>query len=134
MLYTIFTDGASRGNPGPAAIGAIVYDTKKKVIFELSECIGKATNNVAEYTALIKALECCNTLHDFTQVKIYLDSQLVVRQLQGSYRVKEEHLKNLHSKVVQLLLEKRVSCEFVHVMREKNKIADALANKALDAC
>ena len=126
----ICTDGAARGNPGPAAIGATIKDEHGRLIAHISRRIGTTTNNQAEYRAIITALEKTIEL-GATHVVINSDSELVVRQLNGSYRVKKAHLKPLHQKVKQL----QSSLEeftITHIPREQNKEADRLANKALD--
>ncbi len=125
----IFIDGACRGNPGPAAIG-VVITRDDKTIAEISRCIGEATNNRAEYLAMIDALQEAITLHA-KHVRISTDSELVYRQLTGVYRIKDEQLKAYFAQVLQLKsgLE---HLELRHVPREQNKAADKLANKALD--
>ncbi len=127
---TIYTDGACRGNPGPAGIGALILDDKGQAVAELSGFLGNATNNIAEYTALIKALEKALSL-SISEVEIFTDSQLLVKQVLGEYKVKNEILKNLYQRVKQL--EKQFD-RFVinHVPREKNKFADRLANRGID--
>ena len=132
---TIFTDGGARGNPGPAGIGAVVYDEKDNEMSTLSEAIGEGTNNVAEYTAIVRALQHVATLVDDTKaikVTLKLDSQLAERQLNGAYKVKDETLKGLYAEVKELVGE-YASVEFIHVKRELNKVADKLVNQALDA-
>lgn len=124
---TIYTDGASRGNPGPAAIGVVVLDETGRLVSKLSKAIGTATNNQAEYLALIAGLEQAARLGGDT-LDIKLDSQLIVRQLMGSYKSKE--LSSLYRQTRQLLLRfKSYSVE--HIPREQNKVADALSRKAL---
>ena len=130
MKYKMYTDGGSRGNPGKAAIGVVIYDKNNKKIKELSKYIGIATNNVAEYTALLfgvialKELQC-------TEVEIFMDSELIVKQLKGLYKVKHKNMRSLYSKVIQGL--KGIKFTIEHVKREKNKVADSLVNDALDA-
>ena len=126
---TIFTDGAARGNPGPAAIGAIIKDEKGNTIATISRCLGATTNNQAEYQAIITALEKAVSL-GVQQVKLYSDSELVVKQINGRYRVKKATLRPLYQKVVQLIgsLE---AFTITHIPREQNREADRLANKAL---
>ena len=126
----IYTDGGARGNPGPAAIGAVFYNRDNKIIKKISQTIGSTTNNQAEYKALIVALGAAVDLKA-TEVVCYLDSELVVRQLQGRYKVREEALKPLITQVLKLTSNFQ-SVDFVHVPREKNKLADELVNKALD--
>ena len=126
----IFTDGASRGNPGPASIG-VVFKMKDGVeLAEHSEAIGRATNNVAEYRAVVVALEHCQRW-GIKRVSLNMDSELIVRQLHGTYRVKSPDLRPLYQQVVFLsrgLEEFRVR----HIKRALNGHADALANRALD--
>jgi len=131
MIYTLHTDGGSRGNPGPAGIGGLIEDQEGILVQSFSEYIGTQTNNYAEYKALIKGLEL--SLHkNIKELECYLDSELVVKQLKGIYRVKDETLKILHTKV-QTLIKKFDTIEFIHVKREFNKEADKLVNKALDS-
>ncbi|MFH1426408.1 MAG: ribonuclease HI family protein [Candidatus Kerfeldbacteria bacterium] len=130
MKLRIYTDGGARGNPGPAGIGAVLYDTKDKVVDELSEYIGKTTNNQAEYQALVKALTRAESL-GATECDCYLDSELVVKQLNGEYKVKDPDLAPWYLKIHNLTVQiGKVS--FTHIRREKNTVADALANKAMD--
>jgi ribonuclease HI len=131
MRYVVHTDGAARGNPGPAAIGVVIQDGHGHVVYEASRSLGIHTNNEAEYLALIAALEYLREARA-READFYLDSELVVRQLNGVYRVKEPRLRALHGKAVLLL--NAVPVHAVrHVPREKNARADALANEALDA-
>lgn len=125
----IFTDGGSRNNPGPAGIGFVIKDENGQNLEAKGEYIGVATNNVAEYTALIKALHAAKK-YDHESIECFLDSELVVKQIKGEYRVKDENLKKLLDEVRELIFFKNVS--FTHVLRSKNKEADALYNKALD--
>ena len=127
---TIYTDGAARGNPGPAAIAAVIKDEQGKLITTISRHIGTTTNNQAEYRAIIAALEKVVTL-GAGKVILNSDSELVVRQVNGQYRVKNASLKPLHQKVKQLisLLE---GFTINHIPRQQNTEADKLANKALD--
>jgi len=130
-VLELFTDGASRGNPGPAAVGAVFRLKEGKAIAEHSEAIGRATNNVAEYRAIVAALEHCRRWK-VKRIHLYLDSELIVRQLHGTYRVKSPDLRPLYQQVVFLskgLDEFRVK----HIKRAQNGHADALANRALDA-
>lgn len=127
---TIYTDGGARGNPGPAAIGVVIYTTGEKPIKQIAKYIGDATNNQAEYKALITGLQEAQSL-GAKQVTCYLDSELVVRQLQGKYKVKEPQLQVLIAQAFNLS-NKFLSVEYSHVPREKNKLADKLVNKALD--
>ena len=126
----IFTDGAAEPNPGPAAIGAIIKDKQGKLIDRISRYIGIATNNQAEYKAIITALEKAIKL-GATHVEVNSDSELVVRQINGRYRVKNAALRPLYQQVKQLqgLLE---GFTITHIPREENTEADNLANAALD--
>ncbi len=125
-----YSDGGARGNPGPAAIGAVVYDDNGKELARISQVIGETTNNQAEYRALIAALEQAHGLGG-DEIVCHLDSELVVRQLQGKYKVREESLKEPMMQVLRLV-HKFKQVQFVHVPREKNKLADQLVNEALD--
>ncbi len=126
----IFADGASRGNPGQAAIGVTIRDERGRLIASISRRIGRATNNEAEYRAIIAALEETAGL-DADRVAIKTDSELVVKQINGEYRVKKATLKPLYRQVKQLLgaLE---SFTITHIPRRLNAEADKLANEALD--
>jgi len=126
----IYTDGASRGNPGPAAIGVVIQDENRRTVATISQCLGEATNNQAEYRAIIAGLERALAL-GATHVVLYSDSELVVQQLSGKYRVKNEALKPLFQKVG-VLRTKFSSLAVSYTPREKNKEADKLANQALD--
>jgi len=125
----ICTDGASQGNPGPAAIGATIKDKQGKLIGRISQRIGQATNNQAEYRAIIAALEEATRL-GAKQVKINSDSQLVVRQINGEYRVKKATLKPLHQRVKKLL-SSLDGFTITYIPRQQNQEADKLANMAL---
>jgi len=129
-LYRAWTDGASRGNPGPSAIGVSIEDAAGAEVASASETIGVATNNVAEYKALLRALELLAGL-GAKRVEISLDSELIVRQLQGRYRVRNPRMKELYERA-QILLSRFTSVHFQHVPRERNTRADRLANEALD--
>lgn len=126
----IHSDGGARGNPGPAGIGAVLTDEAGVVLAEISEYLGKATNNQAEYRALIVALQKAQELKA-TEVDCYLDSELVVKQLNREYKVKNADLAPLFLKVHNLSLGFS-HCRFFHVRRELNKEADKLANQAMD--
>ncbi len=127
----IYTDGGSRGNPGPSGAGAVLYDKEtNEVLAEISEYLGKQTNNVAEYTALLLALQKAKEL-EAERVHCRLDSELIVKQMSGEYRVKNEHLAKLFVQIWNLR-QQFVDVTFEHVRREKNKVADQLANDAMD--
>jgi ribonuclease HI len=124
-------DGGARGNPGPAAIAAVISTARGEVLEEHGERIGSATNNVAEYRALLHGLERARSL-GANEVELIGDSELVVRQVRGEYKVKDEALRGLHTKVVKALAElDRWSIR--HVPREDNEVADRLVNEVLDA-
>jgi ribonuclease HI len=131
MKYIVHTDGAARGNPGPAAIGVVIEDDKGHTVYEASRALGVRTNNEAEYLALITALEYIKDARP-DEAEFRLDSELVVRQLSGQYKVKEPRLQSLHKQVI-MLLNAVPKYKFRHVRREENSRADGLANEALDA-
>jgi len=126
----IYTDGASRGNPGQAAIGAIIRDEKGALVATISQSIGKTTNNQAEYRAIIAALEKALSL-SAVNVELNSDSELVVKQVKGQYRVKKDTLRPLYEKVMQLK-GRLEGFKIKHVPRQRNREADKLANAALD--
>lgn len=130
QTWLVYSDGASRGNPGRAAIGAVVIDPSGRERHHISEAIGFATNNVAEYRALVAALEAALAL-GARRVEARLDSELVVRQAIGRYRVKNAALTAYHNRVLGLR-SRFDEVVFRHVPRAQNKLADALANQALD--
>ncbi len=125
----INADGASRGNPGPAAIGATIKDENGRLLASVSQRIGRTTNNQAEYRALIAALEKAISL-EARRVDIRLDSELVVRQVEGRYKVKKATLRPLYLRVGELL-GRLEGFTLTHVPREQNAEADRLANAAL---
>lgn len=127
-MLTIFTDGASLGNPGPMGIGIAIYRGKLR-IEELSEYIGTGTNNIAEYTAVIRALE---TAHQLGEKEVHLksDSQLVIKQLNGEYKVKDPKLKPLKRRIDELC--KGLEVHFEHIPREKNEEADKLSKEGAE--
>jgi len=129
MFCKMYTDGGARGNPGSAAIGVVIYDQDNKIVKKISKAIGIATNNVAEYTALIIGLQALQDLK-YTEVEIFLDSELIVKQITGKYKIKDPKMISLHKKVMQFL--DLISWTITHVKRHLNKEADALVNKALD--
>lgn len=131
--YTIFSDGGSRGNPGPAAFGYVIYDPNGERIAESAQYIGITTNNQAEYQGITAALEALQSLQPTAPVVCKLDSQLVVRQIQGIYRLKHEALRPWLSRIQTAIKELPVPISFCDVPRSENREADALVNKALDA-
>ncbi len=127
----LYTDGGSRGNPGQAAVGIIIEDpVEGKILREHAERIGIATNNVAEYRALIEGLKIAKRYHPNVLV-CFLDSELIVKQLKGEYRIKMDSLREFVEEI-KLLVEEFPSVEFHHIPREDNFKADELVNKALD--
>jgi ribonuclease HI len=131
MRLLIHTDGAARGNPGPAGAGAILRDASTgEVLAEVAQGLGRATNNVAEWTAVRLALEEARDL-GASHVDVRMDSQLVARQISGMYRVKHPDLKPIHAAVMKLLRGFE-GYTVGHVPRELNKDADRLSNVAID--
>ena len=127
----MFTDGAARGNPGPAGLGVVIEDEQGLRLRGLHRWLGVATNNEAEYHALIEGLKAVSEWKP-DRLEIYLDSKLVVEQVNGKYRVKKPELQTLHRQAVDLL-KQFDEVSIGHVERERNKGADALANMAIDA-
>jgi len=125
----IYTDGGARNNPGPAGIGVVLYDENKAIVETYKEYIGEATNNQAEYRALIKALQIAEK-HSPKEINCFLDSELVVKQLNKEYKVKDPDLQVLYNQILDMTMFKNIS--FSHVRREQNKLADKLVNEALD--
>ena len=126
----LYTDGGSRGNPGPSGIGVVILDSAKKKVKQLYKYIGETTNNIAEYNALIQGLEEALTLKA-NEVVVCLDSELLAKQLNGEYRVKDSDLRPLFEKAVGILKNFN-SFEIKHIERSKNKEADKLVNKAIN--
>jgi ribonuclease HI len=126
----LFTDGAARGNPGPAGAGIYITDADDQVLVEKAIYLGEATNNVAEYQALLLGLELVLQLSP-QRLLIQMDSELIVRQLSGRYRVKSPHLIPLYDRVRTLLASFKIA-RVVHIPREKNREADRLSNQAID--
>jgi ribonuclease HI len=131
LSCAIYTDGGARGNPGPAAAAGVIMVNEGKIVEELSEFLGTATNNVAEYRALAMTLRRAKEL-GFERVTVHMDSELIVRQLNGLYRVKDPKMLELYSEVRRLLREFS-DWKAVHVPRSENKHADELVNAVLDA-
>ncbi len=131
MKFITYTDGGSRGNPGPAATGTVIKNAQGETIAAFGRYIGHTTNNQAEYQALVAALEYA-TEHGATEVQCFLDSELIVKQMNREYRVKDVGLQVHYLKIYNMA--GRIGrVTFTHVPREKNKEADAEVNKALDA-
>lgn len=132
MKYQIYTDGGARGNPGPAAYGFVIFNSKNELVTMGKKYLGTATNNVAEYQAIIASLEEVKR-RGAQEIDSFMDSELACRQLQGRYKVKQPHLKVLVEKVKALEMAfKKIT--YTHVPRENERIqmADALVNEALD--
>ncbi len=130
MMIKIYSDGGARGNPGKAGIGAILYNEKDEVLATISQFIGQATNNQAEYKAIIAGLKKAKELKA-SEVIAYLDSELIVKQVRGEYKVKNKDLAPLFLELYKLKLAFKKS-HFIHIPRERNKEADKLANQAMD--
>jgi len=130
MKLKVFTDGGARGNPGVAGYGVVIEDENRNIVFEEGKFLGIKTNNEAEYMGLIGALDWVDKNRSETEIEINSDSQLMVRQMMGIYKVKAEHLKKLWSVAKSLTEGKKVI--FKEIRREYNSKADALANLAMD--
>jgi ribonuclease HI len=126
----VFSDGAARGNPGPAGAGAVVMDDQGHILAKLGRFLGRQTNNVAEYEGLLLGLRRARAM-GAREVEVRADSQLLVRQLQGSYAVKNEVLRRLHAEAL-ALLRAFDKYELVHVPREENALADEMSNRAIN--
>ena len=123
-------DGGARGNPGPSGYGVVIEDEMGRPVVELSNYLGKQTNNFAEYSGLLAALNYA-TKHGFTALKVFSDSELMVKQIKGEYKVNNPALKELHGKATRMI-EELEAFEINHVPREQNREADWLANRAMD--
>jgi ribonuclease HI len=132
MTVYAFTDGAARGNPGESGIGVIFKDEQGTTLAKVHGYIGETTNNVAEYTALIACLKNAPKT-ECSRLIVHSDSELMVRQLQGTYKVKDANLKVLFLRVQRLLESAAFEFEIKHVRRELNKEADELANLGIDS-
>ena len=135
----INTDGGSRGNPGPAGIGVVFCDENEKEIFSYNEFIGDGTNNEAEYRAIIEALKLAIKSDWFGQnnsaseeIVCRLDSQLVVEQINGRYKIKQPHIQVFIDEIREILKKFNIKISFIHIRREQNKRADQLVNEVLD--
>ncbi|KJJ83373.1 ribonuclease HI [Candidatus Omnitrophus magneticus] len=127
----IFTDGGSRGNPGPSAIGVVLKDETGKVIDQVSQYIGSGTNNVAEYMAVVHGLISASNL-GYKNISLFMDSQLIARHLEGSYKINDDTLKKYYG-IIKALFKGFNSIEITEIPREQNKEADSLVNQALDS-
>lgn len=135
MQLSVYTDGGSRGNPGPSGFGVAIYDHQKNLIAQISKFIGIKTNNESEYTALVVALDWINNHQselDINSVDIFSDSQLLVRQQQGRYKVKSPNIVPLNNLVKTLINATTITYKFHEIPRELNVLADQLANQAMD--
>ena len=130
MKLLLFTDGGSRNNPGPAGIGGVGYDKKGAEVFRFKKFLGQKTNNQAEYMALLEGLALAYN-KGFKEIASFMDSELVVKQLNGFYKIKHPELKSLVSEVLKLK-NQFSQITFKHITREKNKFADRLVNEAID--
>jgi ribonuclease HI len=131
VRLVVYTDGAARGNPGPAGAGVSIQDPDGNVVATVERYLGKATNNVAEYSALLCGLERAQEL-GAEELEVRSDSELLVRQMRGEYRVRNPGLKPLVVRAHELA-RAFARVEYVHVRREQNRDADRLANRAIDA-
>lgn len=132
----IFCDGGAKGNPGPAAIGVVVKDEKGKILTQFGKRIGETTNNVAEYLAVIEALEwikenCSIASLSHCSIVFFLDSRLIVNQLNGLFKIKDSHLRELLFKIRELEAEVGGNISYSLIPREKNWLADGLVKKTL---
>jgi ribonuclease HI len=137
MHYTLYADGGARGNPGPAGAGAVVFDATGKRVAEVADYLGIATNNIAEYEAVLRGLKALLATFSPEQMKvasveIRMDSKLVIEQLRGNYKVKHPNLVPRFLEVKNLIARSFPTISYTHVPRERNKDADALANEAMD--
>ena len=126
----IFTDGGSRGNPGVSGAGAVIYNADKQIIGQYGWYTGHNTNNFAEYTGMIEGLRQAENI-GITDLTVFLDSKLAIEQMNGNWKVKHPNIKPLFEKA-KAIAERFQQIKFVHVPREKNKVADQLANRAMD--
>lgn len=134
MKINAFIDGASRGNPGESGIGVLLLDEAGNTLASIHGYIGKATNNIAEYTALIACLKKAKDLN-CTKITIHSDSELLVRQMNGQYRVRNEGIKEIFERVHRVLRSAKGGFKFEikHIKREQNREADLLANAGIDS-
>ncbi len=132
MIILIFTDGASRSNPGHAGCGVVLADEEGRILEKHKKYLGKTTNNVAEYSALLAGLEAVKKKKGkIESIRCYADSKLIVEQVNGNFKVKNKVLAELHEKVRRLVFELPPT-QFFYIPREKNEEADKLANLAID--
>lgn len=136
MVIHVYTDGGSRGNPGPAASGVYITDDQGKVLYQMGYVLGVTTNNVAEYTAVIEAYQWLisrrEKIGDSSEIHFFMDSKLVCSQMKGLFQVKHPNMIPLFQKTKLLERQLGLPVAYTHIPREKNKEADAMVNKALD--
>lgn len=131
MKIILNTDGASRGNPGPASYGFVLSNDKGEVLYREGKVLGITTNNVAEYTAVLQGLSYIFDNYPDSEITVISDSQLIIQQLKGVYKIKSEHLKKIYLRIKDI--EENLNLmEYKSVPRAENKLADAMANLALD--
>ena len=130
----IYTDGGSRGNPGYAAFGFVVFNSDKELMFEHGKNIGIQTNNVAEYTAILEALRwvSSNTQEPISNIQFFMDSKLAAEQLSGNWKIKNENIRGFHYEIKKMEQKIGANITYTHVPREQNKDADRMVNMALD--
>lgn len=130
-ILNVYTDGGSRGNPGPSAIGIVLKNETGEIIWQKNKDIGKATNNEAEYSALIYAMKHVNRYHP-EKIYFYSDSELMVKQMRGEYKIKNHGIQKLFLDAWNRKIDMKSEVEFIQIPREQNKEADALLNKILN--
>jgi len=132
-MIKIYTDGGSRGNPGKSAYAFLITEDEK-IVYKTAKFIGIKTNNEAEYNAIISALEWSENNHKSKEIKLFSDSELVIKQLNGEYKIKKSHLKDLNEKINNLIEKNNFKIKFINVRRENEFIiiADLLLNEELD--
>ncbi len=132
-VLNVYSDGGSRGNPGPSACAFVVYD-KEQLLYSQSFFLGRTTNNKAEYAGVVYALEwLIKNKKTSNEIYYYLDSQLIVKQLIGEYRVKDTVLKKMALKIQSMATVFKKGVKFIHILRDKNVVADKLLNENLDS-
>lgn len=131
-MHSMYFDGASRGNPGPASFGGVIYDEDKQEIINYKKKIGVETNNFAEYSGLLAGLKVC-IQYNIRKINVFGDSKLAVEQINGNWKIKSANIKPLYDEIMSLVTRENFDkITFQHVKRNLNKRADELANLALD--
>jgi ribonuclease HI len=130
-ILNVYTDGGSRGNPGPSAIGIVFKNEKGEIIWRQNKDIGKTTNNEAEYSALIYAMKHVNRYHP-EKITFYADSELMIKQMRGEYKIKNPGIQKLFLEAWNRKIDMKAEIKFIQIPREQNKEADALVNKILN--